>query len=340
MLINKLLKKKRLVTCDAILTCPKNISIEISNTCNLKCQICNQWKEKNNQKKLKLKYFKKLIDEISESFGDTTLEFSGPEPLTNQKLLLQALKYAQHKRVKTALSTNGSLISKGTAQALIKNSPSHISVSLDSNKPEIHDHIRNCRGLFKKNISAIKRLVEAKQELHSKTIISITCTITRYNLNDLIAVYNLCKSLNVDSINYNAYVIDNAYFKKCIPDYEKNEFWLKKENIPLLRRSIKKIIKLTKKSCSPTIATPQEVLKEIPSYFQKKELFHKGICKAGMNYFHITGFGEVTICGKGPHLNIKDYNLNEILRSENFYNTLTETKKCKIPCLNNCFYLK
>lgn len=339
MIIKNLFKKKDLLINKSPLIHPKSISIEISDTCNLQCRICNQWKEKNKIKKLRFKHLKRLVNEISESFNDTVLEFSGPEPLTNQKLLFQILEYAKKKHVKTAISTNGSLINKIALQ-LINCNPKHISVSLDSHKPSIQDYTRNCKGLFNKNIESIKNLIEAKKELNSKTIISITCTITDYNAKSLTKVYNLCKSLAIDSINYNAYVIDNSYLNKNKPDYKKNEFWVKKENISGLKKEIVSIIKLAKRDNRPKIATPEKVLKEIPNYFQKKELFHKGICKAGTNYFHITNFGEITICGKGPHLNIKNYSLKDILRSEDFFKTLAETKKCAVPCLNNCFYLK
>lgn len=340
MIIKNLFKKKDVSINKSLLINPKSISVEISDTCNLQCRICNQWKEKNKIEKLKFKHLKKLINEMSEFFNDTVLEFSGPEPLTNQKLLFQALEYAKNKHVKTAISTNGSLISKKIAVQLINCNPEHISISLDSHEPSVQEYIRNCKGLFNRNIESINNLIEAKKELDSKTVVSVTCTITDYNVKSLLEVYNLCKSLNTDSINYNAYVIDNSYFNKGIPDYENNEFWVKKENIPGFKKNITSIIKLSKENKKPKIATSEEILKEIPNYFQKKELFHKGICKAGLNYFHITNFGEITICGKGPHLNIKDYKLRNVLRSENFSKTLTEIKKCKIPCLNNCFYPK
>jgi len=340
MLIKKFFNKKINLDDMPCAIKPKSVSIEVSDNCNLRCRICNQWKEQNNLKKLELKDFKKLIDEISGSFQDTTLEFSGPEPLTSQKLLFRALSYAQKKAVKTAISTNGALISRGIAEKLIAYNLNHISVSLDSPNPEVQDYLRNCKGLFGKNISSIKNLIKAKQKSGSKTIISITCTITDYNTSDLMGLYGLCRSLNVDSVNYNAYVIDNSYFNKDMRAYEKDEFWVKSKNIPNLKKNIKSIILLANRHGKPTVATPLAVLEEVPAYFEKKELFHKGTCKAGSNYFHITNFGEVTVCGKGPHLNIKDYPLRDILRSEDFFKTLDETKKCKTPCLNNCFYLK
>jgi MoaA/NifB/PqqE/SkfB family radical SAM enzyme len=337
---NFLKNKKKLTICDGSLITPKSISIEVSDKCNLKCRICNQWKEKNNLKKIELKDFKRLVDEISEKFNDAVLEFSGPEPLTNQHLLFKILEYAKDKNVKTALSTNGSLINKEIAKKLIKCEPGHISTSLDSPEPDIQDYIRNCEGLFSQIIKSIKNLVEAKSITNSKTIISVTCTVTDYNAKDLTKVYDLCKSLSVDSVNYNAYAIDNSYFNKEKLSYENDAFWVKKVNIPHLKRGLKKIISIAKKGQNPIIATPEDVLKEMCNYFEKKELFKIGVCKAGLNYFHITNFGEVTICGKGPHLNIKDYAIKDILRSEEFNKTLIETRKCKIPCLNNCFHLE
>lgn len=318
---------------------PKYISIEIQDKCNLRCRICNQWKEVNNLKKLDFDNIKRLIDELKKYYPDAILEFSGPEPLMNLSLLLKSLDYARSKNVRTALSTNGILLSKENVEALLNLGLNHISVSLDGSKPETNDYTRSLNGSFKTIIDGIKRLVEYKQKnKHIATKISITCVITDKNVAELVKVYYFCKELGVDSINYNTYVPDNSYSLNKEKGLPQDEFWVKKENIPILKARIKELLRLKKNSLQPVIATDTNVLKKIPKYFELK-LSMQERCLAGLNYFHITNFGEVTVCGKGPHLNIKKKGIKEIWESKEFQKTRSEIENCKKPCLNNCFRL-
>ncbi len=339
--IKKLIKKlKRDSISTSKLKDPKYISIEISEKCNLQCRICNQWKESNNLKKIEIKDIKKLIDEIKKYYPLAILEFSGPEPLTNKKLLLESLKYAKKQKVKTALSTNGTLLSRKNCQEILETEPHHISISLDGSKEKTNDYIRNLSGSFKKINQGIKNLVEIKKKIRDiSTKISVTCVITNKNFKELIGIYKLCQKLKVDNINYNAYVPDNSYFLKKSKDISKDIFWVKEENIPLMQEQINRIIQLKEKKEEPFVATNKEVLKNIPNYF-RLNLKTTQSCLAGYNYFHITNFGEVTVCGKGPYLNIRKNTIKNIWESKEFQKTRQKVKNCQKPCLNNCFRLK
>lgn len=319
---------------------PKYISIEISEKCNLKCKICNQWKESNKLKKLNFKNIKKLIDELKKYYPKAILEFSGPEPLMNKDLLLKSLRYAQSNCVRTALSTNGTLLSKKNVEDLLNLGLNHISVSLDGSNPKTNDYIRNFNGSFQTIIEGIKKLIKYKRKNGSiNTKISVTCVITNKNVAELVNVYYLCKKLGVDSINYNAYVLDNSYFFDKEKNPSQDEFWVKKENIPLLKDQMKKLLKIKESKSRPIIATDMNILCNIQNYFELKLKIQEQACLAGFNYFHITNFGEVTVCGKGPHLNIRKKNIKEIWNSKEFQETRFKVKNCKKLCLNNCFRL-
>jgi len=138
---------------------PKIISIDISDSCNLKCKICKQWKDKNRHKKLNLSDIKKLISQLSKYFPGTILEFSGQEPLLKQNFLFGALDYAKKKNVRTALSTNGILIDEEIAKRLVEMNLHHISLSLDGFEG-IHNYIRNSRNSYEKVINALDSLVK------------------------------------------------------------------------------------------------------------------------------------------------------------------------------------
>lgn len=319
---------------------PKYISIEISEKCNLKCRICNQWKESNNLKKLDFKDIKKLIDELRKYYPNVILEFSGPEPLMNKELLLKSLNYACSKNVHTALSTNGTLFSKEGVEILLNLNLNHISVSLDSSDPKINDYIRNFNGSFQIITQGIKRLVDHKKANKSiKTKLSVTCVVTDKNVKELTKVYYLCRKLGIDNINYNTYVSDNSYFFDKEKNIAQDEFWVKKENICVLKNQIKKILRIKEINSAPIISTNKRILRSIPDYFELKLNRQNQSCLAGFNYFHITNFGEVTVCGKGPYLNIRKMTIKEIWESEEFKDTRLNVKNCNKPCLNNCFRL-
>jgi len=318
---------------------PRGISIDISDKCNLQCRICNQWKDNNKNRKLSFKDIKRFMDKISEVFPTTIIEFSGQEPLLKKELLLKSLQYGKSKKLGLALSTNGTLIDQQTANKLVSLNIHHISISLDSVKPKVHDYLRNKEGSFKKAVQALQFLVQAKKLSEEiKMIISVTTVITNNNLDELLDVYSFAKKLGVDSINFNAYVPDNSYFFNKDVNYN-DEFWVTKGKILKLNKIINKIIDLKKKNIKPVIGNSIEQLKAISQYFDKKQEFNKRVCLAGYNYFHITNFGEVTVCGKGPHLNIKKDSIDKIWNSYDFLKTRIRVRECKIPCINNCFEL-
>ena len=318
---------------------PKNISLDTSTKCNLRCRICNQWRDKNEYVKLTVGDIKKLIDQISEYFPNTFLEFSGQEPLLNTELLLPVLNYGTKKGVTLALSTNGMLLTDELATKLISFNFNHISISLDSIKAPMHDHIRNKKGAHKQIIEGVKNLVKQKKLQKSKVSIALTFVITNLNFKDILTFHEFANKLGVDCVNYNPYTIDNSYFFKKNLDYEDDEFWITKTNIPALKRSVKQLVDLKKQNKVPVITNSISQLEAIPDYFKKKRNFQKGFCLAGYNYFHITNFGEVTVCGKGPGLNIKDCDIRQIWNNYYFWQTRVKTGQCRMPCLNNCFDL-
>lgn len=316
---------------------PRSISIEIATVCNMRCRICSQWRDSIEEPAISSRDVRKVIDEISRYFPGCILEFSGQEPTTNREVLLGSMEYGQKKDVGTALNTNGLVIDKKFAQGLITREPEHISVSLDGASASTHDYLRN-RKCFAAVINAIQNLVNAKRELSAKTVISVTSVICSANLDEIIGIHKLANQLGADTVNYNAFVPDNSYFLAPEKGYD-SEFWVTGKELPLLREVIREIIKLKKTGVRPLITNPVEQLGQFPIYFEKMSNFPNGRCLAGYNYFHIHKSGAVTVCGKGPFLNIKDRSIRDIWHGPEFCRTRKMIKKCRTPCINNCFHL-
>ncbi|MFH1850040.1 MAG: radical SAM protein [archaeon] len=312
---------------------PRAISIDIGRHCNLRCRICSQWKDNNDNRKLELDDVKGIIDQIHSFCPEAILEFSGQEPLMQKELLFQSLEYATGKGLTLALNTNGTLIGPATARRLVQYRFNHITVSLDAADPGIHDYMRNQDGAHKKAISALKHLLKSRGD--SRIAIAVTAVITNINLDELLKLHRLAAGMGVDCLNYNAYTLDNSYFFNADATYE-DEFWVTDDNQEKLKAIVDQLMRLKGK---PQITNSRAQLKAIPGYFRDKQNFKKGACLAGYNYFHITNFGEVTVCGKGPHINLRKHTISMIWDSNEMRKTRLATQACGKPCLNNCFDL-
>jgi MoaA/NifB/PqqE/SkfB family radical SAM enzyme len=318
---------------------PNAISIDLSDRCNLRCKICNQWKDRNSNKKLEFEDLKKIMDSLASFSPKTIVEFSGQEPLLKKDLLFKILQYGTEKGILMSINTNGTLLNEGIIRELLKYNLNHITVSLDGMK-ESHNYIRNNEHVFDRSIDALKGLVMLKKAFHlSKPAVSVTFVITDLNFRELPKFHAFLGKLGVDTLNLNPFTLDNSYFFNKNATYENNEFWINSESIADLKKVLGEILTIKKKRIKPYITNTEKQLNMIPEYFKNKERYHKRICLAGLNYFHITNFGEVTICGKGPKLNIRDHGLEYIWNSQSIMKTRLAVQNCKTPCLNNCFEL-
>lgn len=95
---------------------PKEITVEITNDCNLNCQICLLNKAKKTY--LSFAKIKKIINEAA-SLGIEAIRITGGEPLLH-KDLFKILKYIKSKKFYLILNTNGTLLNPKLIKKLEK----------------------------------------------------------------------------------------------------------------------------------------------------------------------------------------------------------------------------
>ena len=147
-----------------------SLSLFITKNCNMKCSYC-YIKQKNED--MSEVVLKKSIYFFLASDGDVKrIIFSGGEPLFKIDILKKALAYISliskkfpHKKVKTILNTNGTILNDGICE-LIQNID-YVSVSLDGSQTtfDIHRRAHNNSSVFKqviKNYCALHRIYPEK----------------------------------------------------------------------------------------------------------------------------------------------------------------------------------
>ena len=163
----------------------------VTNKCNLACAHCyiSANPQLADSDELSLGEAKAFMDDLA-AMKIPLLLFSGGEPLV-RKDFWELAGYAAAKGLKTALSTNGTLITKAAAAKLKTAGIEYVGVSLDGAKEETHDAIRNQPGSFKKAVQALVNCAEIGLKA------GIRITITRANYHEIADLLDLSVRLNV-----------------------------------------------------------------------------------------------------------------------------------------------
>ena len=176
-----------------VLSAPISISLGITNKCNLNCRHCLA---SNTRliKDLDTPELLNIINQIKELKILSVAVFGG-EPLMREDFftILDALSKL---KIDISLNTNGTLITRETAQRLSEYPIRTYTVSLDGSCSEVHDPFRG-KGSFKKTIEGIKNLIDKKCNVLMSSI------VTHFNHKDVENIALLGKQIRVDKVRFN-----------------------------------------------------------------------------------------------------------------------------------------
>jgi radical SAM additional 4Fe4S-binding domain len=161
----------------------------VTNLCNLSCRHCYSQSGPQDRRGGELTTTEALglIDDLA-GMGVPLILFTGGEPLMREDIWDLA-DYAALKGIKTALSTNGTLITAETAGKIRKCGIEYAGISLDGACAETHDRFRNSPGSFRRSIAAFAHCREAGVRC------GVRVTLTRENRDELEPLIDLALTL-------------------------------------------------------------------------------------------------------------------------------------------------
>lgn len=175
---------------------PLYVKIKLIFGCNLKCEMCNHWRV-TREAPLSISRFKEIIEELSE-MGCQKIHFSGGEALLRPQMI-QLVERASSLGIRVTLTTNGTLVDKVQAKALIQAGLRGVNISIDSPERKIHDQIRGVPGSWKKACQAVRFF---RRYAHKgKLTIRINTVVSRTNYLSLGTLHQLASDLGADSLN-------------------------------------------------------------------------------------------------------------------------------------------
>jgi len=162
-----------------------------TNECNLSCIHCylNAGPSNRRKNELSLKEAKEFLDDLS-NMHIPLLMFTGGEPLV-RKDFWELASYASSKGLKTAISTNGTLITKNVAKKIKDNGVEYAGVSLDGADEKTHDNFRNQLGSFRTAVQGLKNCVETGLKC------GVRITATKYNYREIPNLIDLSIKLKI-----------------------------------------------------------------------------------------------------------------------------------------------
>ncbi|MDD1711576.1 MAG: radical SAM protein, partial [Methanoregulaceae archaeon] len=151
----------------------------LTNRCNLSCRHCYSQSDPQCRTEEELTTTEALgfIDDLA-GMGVPLILFTGGEPLIREDIWDLA-DYAALRGIKTALSTNGTLVTADVAQKIKKSGIEYAGISLDGARAETHDRFRNSPGSFNRSVAAFTHCREAGVRC------GVRVTLTQENYDEL-----------------------------------------------------------------------------------------------------------------------------------------------------------
>jgi radical SAM protein with 4Fe4S-binding SPASM domain len=173
----------------------KEIPIVVWNCtskCNLHCVHCYSNSDDDDPTGiLTTEQARAFINDLAE-FGVPVILLSGGEPLL-RKDILELASFAKERGIRTALSTNGTLIAAETADKLKDAGFAEVGISLDGTGA-INDRFRGKKGAYEAALQGIRNSVS------SGLRVSLRMTITAANHGEIPAVFDLLEKEDVQRI--------------------------------------------------------------------------------------------------------------------------------------------
>lgn len=204
------------------ISAPLNLTLQITNNCNLKCIHCHR----NIQRNKNISFFdiKNIIDQLYE-MKVFNINVSWWEPLLHQDII-KIIKYISKKWMNVTMSSNLLLWNEEIVKQLATSWLRRIHVSLDSFDWDTHDKIRWIKWSFVKLKQNIKLLKPNNIQF------TIVTTIINQSVEDYWKTIDLSYKLWANSHKTNTFIHQWSWknFKKDIQDFKKYcQLWKNKK---------------------------------------------------------------------------------------------------------------
>jgi MoaA/NifB/PqqE/SkfB family radical SAM enzyme len=192
---------------------PLTLGLAITDTCNLKCNMCHahskhigDFDHKHKPTKdIDFKMYTKILNKFNKAIA-ITLVGSG-EPLLNKDFFKMVDYGARIMKMDVSTNTNGILLDKETIEKVVSTRLSIMTISVNGDSEEEFNRMTGMQGeLYSKVIENIKNLVLRKKQKKSQIIIDLHFIIDKENWKKMPAMIKLCEDLDVNMVSFSNFL--------------------------------------------------------------------------------------------------------------------------------------
>jgi radical SAM protein with 4Fe4S-binding SPASM domain len=179
---------------------PTEVQFEVTASCNLRCRMCLvRYQPPLNKIEGSLSYelFKRVVDALPR-LRKVTLQGLG-EPLLAPDLF-RMIEYASGRNIAMGFNTNGTLLTAGKAERLVRGGLSWLCVSLDGATATTFEGVRD-GAAFERVRSNVLGLLDVKRTLNaSDPDVSLVFVAMRRNVQELPALIRLAAEWGITKV--------------------------------------------------------------------------------------------------------------------------------------------
>jgi uncharacterized protein len=336
-----------------IYTRMKQLTLQVTQQCNLRCAYCAYSGQYLNQrthssKRMSLETAIQAIDfflDHNSELSEVTIGFYGGEPLLEFDLMKQCTEYAKSKvegkKVNFNITTNGTLISDEVADFFAEND-FILNISLDGSKEEhdINRKFANGEGSFDTIIANIKKMRDRYPEYARK--ISIATTINPHiDLSCVMEYFSTDEVFRDRSIMFNA-----VNEKDYLGDLTYDQKYYNVRNYEYIKMLFSLAGKLDEKYVSPLVSRAKGTFDQKQKGIVSRTILtpkahHGGPCLPGVKRLFVRTDGALFPCERINELLefFKIGTLEDGLDIEKIRNILNIGKLTENEC-KNCWSLR
>lgn len=336
---------------------PNSITLFLTYRCNLKCYMCPQALQDDDNKV-------KRITEVNDSYSkdremsydeirkivDDVVKFKPRFYITGGETLLhsnaiESIRYIKSKGIAVSFQTNGVLLKK-YASDIVSSGVDKLIVSIDG--PEaVHNSIRGVPNAFSSSTEGLKEVLKVRREMKSLTpLIEINTVIVKDNYKYLLDMINIASDIGVDALGFQHPVFESkenderqykAYLKAFNAEQQKEGYYTSE----IMEHDVNELLKMIteiKKSTAPIEISffPNIKMEHIKPYYLDLHFPFKNRCLGPWNSCVIQPNGDVSPCMGYVAGNIREENLLSLWNNDKMVKFRKRIKKGLLPTCVRC----
>ncbi|MEX0807931.1 MAG: radical SAM protein [Dongiaceae bacterium] len=191
-----------------MLPAPRFLFVTVNQRCNLRCQHCYFWQRDDDDRPnyMSQPHLHEVIGEFAEMSPGGNIVICGGEPMLDLEIYFGIAGTCRRLGLNAISVVNGTRIrSDSMAERMVREGPHEISISLNSQRADLHDETRGIPGAFDKAVQALRLLLAARRRLRSNdTRIYVMGLIFDRNYREIDAFYDfVINDIGADKLKLN-----------------------------------------------------------------------------------------------------------------------------------------